>query len=152
LCISIGVFCKEQCVTVVGVCAVWEAVRLLQEWQLDDEEAAASENKDKKERDAAAAVQDERHGADTTAFSAPSRTSRMRLLVTCALLRWCCFTFLTLSLIFFRLRFNDHKPARFRKCYRIANIHHSHLTPDPAALLQKRILLGWLTNGRCSRS
>jgi hypothetical protein len=93
-CISIGVFCKEQCVTVVGVCAVWEVVRLLQEWRRDEEAAAAQDNP----AAAAAAVSSETH--------------RMRRLVTCALLRWSCFTLLTLSLLFFRLRFNDHKPAR----------------------------------------
>lgn len=111
LCISVGVFCKEQCVTVVGVCAVWEVVRLLQEWRKDDEEAAAAES-GKKEGYRAGAAQDALHEADDAASPAPTFTSRMPLLVTCALLRWCCFTLLTLSLIFFRLRFNDHKPAR----------------------------------------
>jgi hypothetical protein len=100
-------------VTVVGVCAVWEAVRLLQEWQKDDEEAAAAEYKEMKKDDHAGCLQDELCVTDTAALSTPPRTPRMRLLVTCALLRWCCFTFLTLSLIIFRLRFNDHKPARF---------------------------------------
>jgi hypothetical protein len=74
-------------VTVVGICAVWEAVRLLQEWRVQEEEEAA-------------------------AALPPPPVPRMRRLLTCALLRWSCFTFLTLSLIFFRLRFNDHKPAR----------------------------------------
>ncbi len=73
--------------TVVGICAVWEAVRLLQEWRVEKEEAAAA------------------------ALPQPP-VPRMRRLVTCALLKWSCFTFLTLSSIFFRLRFNDYKPAR----------------------------------------
>jgi hypothetical protein len=78
-------------VTVVGICAVWEAVRLLQEWRVEEEE------------------EEEEAAAD--ALPQPP-VPRMRRLLTCALLRWSCFTFLTLSLIFFRLRFNDHKPAR----------------------------------------
>jgi hypothetical protein len=97
----------------VGVCTVWEMVRLLQEWHKDDEEASAAEIEDMKVVDQAAAAQDELQVADAAATSVLSHTPRMRLLVTCALLRWCCFTFLTMSLIFFRLRFNDHKPARF---------------------------------------
>jgi len=85
-------------VTVVGVCAVWEVVRLLQEWMKDEEIAAAA--------------QDSSHDIDASASPAPAPVPRMRHLVTCALLRWSCLTFLTLALLFFRLRFNDHKPAR----------------------------------------
>jgi hypothetical protein len=129
-------------VTVVGICAVWEAVRLLQEWRIEEEEAAAAEDEPR-----AAALP-------------PPPVPRMRRLLTCALLRWSCFTFLTLSLIFFRLRFNDHKPARCRA------FHHTllhalaaaapqtpkHLTLTPrcsAALLQRRIPPGWSMSGRC---
>jgi hypothetical protein len=128
MCISVGVFCKEQCVTVVGVCAVWEVVRLLQEWRRDDEAAAAADGSKKEGSTAAGATQDELHEAHDAASPAPTFAPRMPLLVTCALLRWCCFTLLTLSLIFFRLRFNDHKPARFCKHKPIANTRPSHVT------------------------
>ena len=81
--------------TVVGVCAVWEAVRLLQEWRKDEDESAVAQEKAEADQ----------------LFELPP-LPRMRRLVTCALLRWTGFTLLTLSLLFFRLRFNDHKPAR----------------------------------------
>ncbi len=116
-CISIGVFCKEQCVTVVGVCAVWEVVRLLQEWHRDEEAAAAQDNLS----EAAAAVS-----------SAPPPSPRMRRLVTCALLRWSCFTLLTLSLLFFRLRFNDHKPAR---CCNVDNLSSCYMRWNSSDLI-----------------
>ncbi len=84
--------------TVVGVCAVWEVVRLLQEWHKDEEATAEAQEKI-------------RESASSASSELPPYP-RMRQLVTCALLRWSCFTLLTLSLILFRLRFNDHKPAR----------------------------------------
>ncbi len=106
--------------TVVGVCAVWEVVRLLQEWHKDEEATAEAQDKI-------------RESASSSSSELPPYP-RMRQLVTCALLRWSCFTLLALSLILFRLRFNDHKPARCCDIYIIYIIYSFDLLISLASL------------------